>query len=87
MNKEDFVKKAHEIFSKSNSMDEPVWVTIIVSNGSNIFTDEYVAGEYLYLFMDDILIARVRYEDIKDIKLTEESDLEGVKKWTSMKWV
>ena len=77
MNKEEFIKKAHEIFRKSNSMEAPVWVTIIVGNGSNIFTDEYVAGEYLYLYMDDILIARVRYEDIKNVKLTEESDLEG----------
>jgi len=77
MNKEEFIKKAHKMFSKSNRMETPVWITIIVGSGSNIFTDEYVAGEYLYLYMDDILIARVRYEDIKDVKLTEESDLEG----------
>jgi hypothetical protein len=80
MNKDEFIKKAHEIFNKSNSMEESAWVTIIVGNGSNIFTDEYIAGKYLYLLMGDILIARVKYEDIKEIKLTEESDLEGVKK-------
>jgi len=80
MNKEEFIKKAHKIFSKSNSMEEPVWVTIIVGNGSNIFTDEYVAGKHLYLYMDDILIARAEYGDVKDIKLTEDSDLEGDEK-------
>jgi len=79
MNKNEFLNKVDKISSKSNSMKE-LWFTIIVGNGSNIFTNKCMASKYLYLFIDKILIAKVRYEDIKDIKLTEESDLLGDEK-------
>ena len=79
MNKDEFINKARKIFIEANSMEEPPFATIIVCGGY-IFTDEYVAGKHLYLYMDDILIARAEYGDVKDIKLTEDSDLEGDEK-------
>jgi len=79
MNKDEFINKARKIFSEANSMEEPPFATIIVCGGY-IFTDEYVAGEYLYLYMDDIPIAKIRYEDIKDVKIMDESDLLGDEK-------
>ena len=79
MNKNEFLNKVDKISSKSNSMKE-LWFTIIVGNGSKLFTNKCMASKYLYFFIDKILIAKVRYEDIKDIKLTEESDLLGDEK-------
>jgi len=76
MNKDEFINKARKIFIEANSMEEPPFATIVVCNGY-IFTDEYVAGEYLYLYMDDILIAKIRYENIKDVKIMDEKDLLG----------
>jgi len=73
MNKEDFIKKAGEVFNKSNSMENPTKITIVIGN-SKIFIDEAIAEEQLYLFMDDLLIARVSYEDVKDIRLMEKED-------------
>jgi len=79
MNKDEFINKARDIFNEANSMEDPPFITIIVCGGY-IFTDECIVGDYLYAYMDDIPIAKIRYEDIKDIKIMDESDLTGDEK-------
>jgi len=73
MNEKEFINKADKVFDKVNSMKEPKSIAVVIGNGSEIFTDEYFSdGEYLYLLMDDTFIAKLKYEDVKDIKISDD---------------
>ena len=75
MRMEEFIKASSKVFDEANRTKSR-WVTVIVGNGSKIFTDEvFYDDKYAIFLMDDTFIAKVKYRDIKEIRITSDDDL------------
>jgi len=76
MKREEFIKISSEVFDEANRMKSR-WITVIVGNGSKIFTDEvfYDEDEDAIFLADNTFIAKVKYRDIKEIRITSDDDL------------
>ena len=76
MKREEFIKISSKVFDEANRMKSR-WITVIVGNGSKIFTDEvfYDEDEDAIFLADNTFIAKVKYRDIKEIRITSDDDL------------
>jgi len=76
MKREEFIKISSKVFDEANRMKSG-WITVIIGNGSKIFTDEvfYDEDEYAIFLANNTFIAKVKYRDIKEIRITSDDDL------------
>jgi len=75
MIREEFIKASNKAFDEANRAKNG-WITVVIGNGSKIFTDEvFYDDEDAIFLMDNTFIAKVKYEDIKEIRITSDDDL------------
>ena len=75
MIREEFIEASNKAFDEANSAKNG-WITVVIGNGSKIFTDEvFYDDEDAIFLMDNTFIAKVKYEDIKEIRITSDDDL------------
>jgi hypothetical protein len=75
MRRDEFIKASNKAFDEANRTKSG-WITVIICNRSKIFTDEvFYDDEDAIFLMDNTFIAKIKYRDIKDIKITSDDDL------------
>jgi hypothetical protein len=75
MRRDEFIEASNKAFDEANRAKNG-WITVVIGNGSKIFTDEvFYDDEDAIFLMDNTFIAKVKYEDIKEIRITTDNDL------------